>query len=323
VFTARLKFVVSHTYQVPATLNENRISSEFRARSTSKGARLDWVLSRADTRLRAGLVPPLVVVVIQAVMVIGLELLGAMLPMVTWSSTPSKVSAPPSWPATHGDAGKLTRVPFLLLPDQSAAVVPLASLNAQRAQGQAGHDEPQSTPVSEPLFTPSVQLPHEAPVTSQPLAAVPSQSSLPAGQAVQLLLVQVWPVVHAATGQLVPQLESVVVIASQAFVGELSQSRVPAPQATQFPPEQYWVFVVQGVSEPHDPADEHVCVELPEHCFALGTHVPVQVAFTHADATHGLSLPHTPDAEQVWMLLFEHCFVVGMQEPTHAPLTQA
>jgi len=129
--------------------------------------------------------------------------------------------------------------------------------------------------------------------------------------------------VHEATGQLVPQLESVVVIASQAFVGELSQSRVPAPQATQFPPEQYWVFVVQGVSEPQVPFDEQVCVELPEHCLLVGTQVPVHVEFTHADATHGLSLPHTPDAEQVWMLLPEHCFELGMHEPTHAPLTQA
>jgi len=161
------------------------------------------------------------------------------------------------------------------------------------------------------------------PVVSQPLAAFPSQSSVPPPQAAQAPAVQVWAVVQTAVVQVVPQDAFVSMGFSQPFAADPSQLRTVAPQATQAPLVQVCVSAAQATAEPHWPLPLHVCTPLPEHCVVPGVHTPVQAPETHAEETHAVPVPHWPAAVQVSRSLPEHLPAPGAQTPVQLPLTQA
>ena len=117
---------------------------------------------------------------------------------------------------------------------------------------------------------------------SQPFCALPSQSLVPAGHAVQAPAAQVWVFVQVAVVQVFPQLVSRLMVFSQALAGEPSQSRVPAEHVTHAPPVHVCVFGVHGTAVFQVPVDEHVWTASPEHCVVVGTQPPVQAPLTQA-----------------------------------------
>ena len=161
------------------------------------------------------------------------------------------------------------------------------------------------------------------PACSQPFWALPSQSSVPGPQVAQAPPVQVWLIVQAAVVQLVPQVVSRLIDFSQPFEIVPSHSLVPAPHVTHAPPVQVSVCAAQATVALQVPLALQVWTPLPEHCFAPGTHTPVQAPLTHAEATHVVAVPQAPLFEQVCTPLLEHEVAPGAHTPVHAPPTQA
>ena len=62
---------------------------------------------------------------------------------------------------------------------------------------------------------------------------------------------------------------------------------------------------------------------MPEHWVVPGTHIPVHIPDTQADATHATGELHAPAELHVCTPLPEHCFAPGAHDPVHNPFTHA
>ena len=115
--------------------------------------------------------------------------------------------------------------------------------------------------------------PQDAPVTSQPFAGDPSQSSVPAEHATQAAPVQVWVSgVHAAAVPHCPLELHVWTASPEHCVAPGAQIPVHAPETH--------ADAVQVTGAPYCPLALHVSTPLPEHVVPPGAHTPVQAPET-------------------------------------------